>query len=133
MFIEEKIWMDVSPIRDSIESLRSLRKKAKIIIATARPLEVKDVTIRWLKKHKVPYDEIHFTLTKKHLLPGNLRYKFHYFIEDHPEYALRIADLGIKVLLFSYPWNKKIKSHLNIKRVCNWSEILKIINRPIDK
>lgn len=129
LFLNKRIWQEVLPVRGAIESLKFLSKKSKIIIATARPLEVKDVTLEWLKRYKVPYNEIHFTLTEKHLLSENLKYRFHYFIEDHPDYALKIADSGINVLLFSYPWNKKIKEHALIKRVSNWKQILKVINQ----
>lgn len=43
-------------------------------------------------------------------------------IEDKPDVALFLAENGIKVLLFSTPYNENI-NHENITRVNNWQEI----------
>lgn len=37
----------------------------EIVIVTARPIEYKEVTINWLKRNKIRYDEIYFGYNKK--------------------------------------------------------------------
>jgi len=127
LFLDEDLWMAMKPIKGAQTALNTLSKKNKIIIATSRPPEVKDVTVKWLKKYRIPYDEIYFTLDEKHLLPKVLKYPFDYFLEDHPYFASKLADLGIRVLLFSYPWNEKVREHLKITRISGWKEVLDII------
>lgn len=124
MFVDDDIWSSMKPIEGAKEALIELSKKNRIIIATARPHEVKRTTIAWLKEHGICYDEIHFTLTQKHLVLENLDCKLDFFIEDHPDFARRIADLGIKVIIFAYPWNDAICNHKDIKRLAGWQEAL---------
>jgi uncharacterized HAD superfamily protein len=128
LFSEEEIWITMEPIKGAIESLKKISKNNRIIIATSRPYITKEVTARWLKKYNVPYDQIHFTLDKKHLLPEATEYQFDFFLEDHPDFAQKIAKTGIQVLLFSYPWNESVRKHPKIRRVSGWDEVLTILN-----
>lgn len=49
-------------------------------------------------------------------------------IEDNLKYAQQVAQAGIKVLLFDYPWNQSSNLNPLIIRVCGWKEALNFIN-----
>ena len=127
LFSDEDLWMGMRPVNGAANALKILSKENNLIIITSRPLKVKEVTIKWLKKYNIPYNEIHFALDKKDQLADKLEYQFDYFLEDHPNFAIKLADLGMEVLLFSYPWNKSVNRHPKIRRVSGWDEALKII------
>ncbi|MCK5305656.1 MAG: hypothetical protein KAJ66_00805 [Candidatus Omnitrophica bacterium] len=129
IFFDEGVWFDMKPLNNALDSIRKLAEDNRIIIATARPLEAKGVTLKWLNRYKVAYDEIYFTLSEKHLLSDKYNEKVDFFIEDHPNYTRRIADSGIKVIMFSYPWNDCVENHPNIYPVSSWEETMKIIKR----
>jgi len=49
------------PMSNFIEKLRQIKKRGHIIcLFTSRRLEDREITIRWLRKHKVPYNHIIF-------------------------------------------------------------------------
>jgi hypothetical protein len=60
------------PIEDNIKILRDKYKngECKIIITTARSLELKDITIKELKKYDIPYDHLIMDLphSKRYLI-----------------------------------------------------------------
>lgn len=70
---EHQSYSDVKPIPDAVEKLQELNRQGhEIIIMTARHMKtclgdsskvvarVGKITLDWLNKYKVPYDEIHF-------------------------------------------------------------------------
>ena len=89
-------------------------------IATAREYHVAPLTEKWLNEHNIFYDNIFFNagdkvdLCKWQNIP--------LMIEDKPYNAMALANNGIKVLLFSRPYNLTIK-HENITRVNNWDQV----------
>ena len=132
-FYHEGGWLKIKPIKGAKKFLNKLkREKHKIVIVTSRPREhIKKETYQWLKKHKMPYSELIFL--EKHeskhqaaLLHGH---KFDYFIEDYYEYALDLAQRGVKLLLMDYPWNRRGKPHPNIKRIKSLKEAKAIISK----
>lgn len=71
--VEGQSYADVAPLTPMIERLRQYKSQGfRIAIFTARNMQtqnanvgavianVGEVTIQWLRKHQVPYDEIHF-------------------------------------------------------------------------
>lgn len=111
--------MDVTP--GAIEVLTKLRRiGCHLTIITARDYRVAELTIEWLKKHNVPYDEIYFTAEHKHEVCKWKRIK--YMIEDNPAYAIKLAEAGIEVALYSRSYNKELK-HDNINAVESWDDI----------
>ena len=70
---ENETYADVEPIAGAVEKLTSLKTSGHyIIILTARHMKtcngniglvhrrIANITMDWLKKYKIPYDEIHF-------------------------------------------------------------------------
>lgn len=44
------------------------------------------------------------------------------FCEDDRTISVRLAEAGVRVLLFDHPWNRDI-AHANIERVAGWPEV----------
>jgi uncharacterized HAD superfamily protein len=128
---------DIVPIQNSVEIISKLSKKHELIIISGRRLNLKEKTTKWVDKFFPNcFKEIHLVNQypeegeerglPKHELCKNLKCDFS--IEDDFNTALKIASLGIKVLLMNQPWNsiEKIENE-NIIRVNNWEEVYKII------
>ena len=57
----DDIYMQRTPLLTNIQKINTLKKNGhKIILYTARYEEDKNVTLAWLKKNKVKYDQIIF-------------------------------------------------------------------------
>ncbi len=133
-FTEKKLWMEIPLLPGVKTSIDYLKEKYNIIILTARPKEISDITIEWLKKNEIFYNELlcidennkESKLSK--IFQQNIDLRFH--IEDRVEYALEFVKSEIKVILFDYPWNRKIKKKYNgdyLIRVKNWRETLSYV------
>jgi uncharacterized HAD superfamily protein len=120
-------WEKIKVIPGALSVLKHFNKK-DIILITARPDYLKKETLSWLKMNKIPYSRLLFMAgeSKHHDVLAH-KLKFDYFIEDRFEYSRDLADLGIKVLLLNYPWNKKFGEYPGITRVNSWKDIGKII------
>lgn len=126
--------VDIKPMIDSVDVIKNLSKKHKIIVITSRPKTIKNETEKWIKKYFSSIKEIYFT--KEHYL-GKTKTKTEIckeinaeiIIEDNLGWAENCAENGIRVLLFNYPWNQREKLHPLIKRVNSWKEILEILEK----
>jgi hypothetical protein len=126
-FTRQGKWEKIKIMPGVKQFLKQVKGK-DITVITARPLELKQQTIRWLKINRIPYHKLIFmSRESKHhdVLLHNL--KLDYFIEDRFEFSKDLADLGIKVLLLNYPWNLEFGEYPGITRVNNWGKISKII------
>ena len=137
-FKKSKLFDEVNPVRNALESVKSLIEDHEIFIITSRPLIYKERTGKWVKKHlsDVPLTIIH----SSDFHGGQLKTKveickdlgIQLMIEDHKSYSLECANVNIKVILFDKPWNKDVK-HKNIVRVKDWIEALKEIKKISSK
>lgn len=106
------------------DALIRLNLFCDIQILTARPIDSKNLTVRWLKKNGIPYSRLLFVneddkvdlVTKNGLA----------LIEDKGETALKIAQKGCAAILMDRPWNSTFK-HPNLIRKRDWSFIYKYI------
>jgi uncharacterized HAD superfamily protein len=115
-------WNSV-PFPMAIEILQELYTHHQITIITARPLLFSDVTIEWLKYHKINYHNIIFTDDK---LQESIRLKVDLLIDDAPHYAKEFAHKKIPVILFEQPYNLSVDNEF-VFRAKNWCEIKKHI------
>ena len=129
-FTDTKKWLEIPLLTGAKTSIDYLKEKYQIIIITARPENVKELTLEWLQKNKIFYDKIFFIQEKRG--ENKLRKIFSNcislkcFIEDRLDIAIEFIKENIRVLLFDYPWNqtkKKINKELLI-RVRGWQEVL---------
>jgi uncharacterized HAD superfamily protein len=124
---------NIQPMNGAIEAIEKLSKKNKIIIVTSRTRDKQEKTKKWVEKFLKNIADIHFIRANysehnKTKAETCKMIKADVLIEDNPKYAKDCAKNGIKVLLFDYPWNKKVNSPL-IKRVHSWDEIVKVLSR----
>ena len=110
---------ELSVVPGAVEALRHLRQRYRVILVTSRNPVIVEKTQDWLRLNDIPHD--HLIFEKEKHRTGQT---FEYFIEDHAESALSLADAGIRTFLFDYPWNRSIGEHPNITRVYGWHEVL---------
>jgi capsule biosynthesis phosphatase len=85
-----KTYEDLKPLEGAIERIRDLKSKGHyIIIATARNMETQQsnvgkvikniglVTLGWLEKYDIPYDEIYFGKPNAHIYIDDRAFRFH--------------------------------------------------------
>ncbi len=125
-FNNKGYWMEIPLLNNAKSSIDYLKEKYAIILITARTEKIKDLTLAWLEKHKIKYDQLHFLneneskITK--VLQNNI--SLNALIEDKLENALNFAGEGTRVFLFDYPWNQFEKKIENLIRVKGWCDIL---------
>jgi len=133
-FKRSNLFDEINPIRNAIESVKSLINDNEIFIITSRPILYKERTEKWINKHlkDIPLTIIHSgdfqgdKLKTKVEICKDLGVEL--MIEDHAKYALECGNVGIKVILFDNPWNRDLK-HKNVIRVNDWIEALKEIKK----
>lgn len=120
----------IKPVLWAKEQLDFLKSKwFETTVITARRMELKDYTLKWLDKHYAwifqdVYFAEHFTDNHKDKSEICIENKIQYMIEDNFEYALDTANAGIKTFLLERPWNRDIiHEHKNIVRVKKWADI----------
>lgn len=93
---------------DAREFLSSLKASGfYIIIASHRTKDTMDATIRWLKKHALPYDEVHLSYDKSILFD-----KCWAIVDDSPETLDKAVEAKIIGVGLRNPWNEKEKHPL---------------------
>ncbi len=103
-------------------ALNHLAQIYGIHIVTSRDASTVEMTRDWLVRKGIPFDDLIHTAVK-----GSERLSLDHLIEDRWEYALRQAELGVQVLLFSHPWNSGKGDHPRIGVVGSWGEILEVL------
>jgi len=117
---KEGMLSSVSAIDGSADTIREWYPYHEIKLVTSRMPIFRNQTIHWLKKHSIPYHELHHAKEKtKHTKAQDLEL----FIEDNFEESEILADYCDRVFLFDHPWNRRPSSKKNIIRVKNWEEI----------
>ena len=85
------------------EFLSRLKEKGfYIIIASHRTRGTMDATVRWLKKHDLPYDEVHLSYDKSVLFD-----KCWAIVDDSPETLDKAVEAKIVRAGLRNPWNEK--------------------------
>jgi uncharacterized HAD superfamily protein len=108
------------------EVLNALYTNHKLHFVTAREIEMKNVTEKWLSHHQIPMSSLsllgsHDKVAKAHEFCCDI------FIEDRYENAVQLSNHGFNVLLIDCYYNQ---GHLfpGITRVKDWVDI----NRHIE-
>lgn len=105
-------------------------KGHQIIIITARPLEAKEVTVKWLSEKGIKYHEIFFDEEKSQLAKEK---KIELFIDDHPIVVEAMFKAEIKTIFMDIPKNRKNFTSEGIYRVKNWDEAYLTIEGLLEK
>jgi uncharacterized HAD superfamily protein len=89
---------------------------------------MRNLTLSWLNKNSVKYDQIVFDSDKT---AGNLSLErdCSVFVEDQLEVGVSLAEAGIFTLLLDQPWNQAASLPKNCRRVYHWDEVVDEINK----
>ena len=109
--------LDVLP--GAVEALELLRISYRVVLVTSRNPLIIGKTRDWLRTNDIPHNSLVFDNAKH-----QSGHAFDFFVEDHGETALSLAEKGIQTFLFDYPWNHYIGYHPKIKRVSGWQDVL---------
>ncbi|MCS7280799.1 MAG: hypothetical protein NZ583_04125 [Desulfobacterota bacterium] len=82
-----------------LEGIRALG--LKIVIGSHRNRSAEEATLRWLKKHDLPFDELHLSYDKT-VLFGSVDL----VVDDSPFVHEKAKSFGIMALGIEYPWNR---------------------------
>lgn len=115
--------------RAGIQTL--LEEGHDIIYITARRQNEKELTLKWMDKHQIPYQHVLFTEfeSKVELVR---EWKIQTFIEDYLVNAKAIASLGIPVILLNTSYNQG-ETPKEIKRCADWLAIVEEINNLMEE
>lgn len=132
-FFKSPEFQNIRPVEDAVEGISALARVHELVIITARPQEISEMTLSWLDTYfPRAFKRVH--LTNQFSKLGYWRSKAavcveehaSVLIEDNAEYALECARSGVRVLLVDKPWNKDV-SHDLIVRVHSWKDILAVM------
>ena len=129
-FVEHKskeIYTKVKPAPDSRQVIQALKKRGYCIyIITARDLKYHKLTKNWLKKHDIPYDNLHH---RKNKLPLIQKENIPLFIEDNKKNILQLSQNNITVIIKDRYHNRMIKEENSslLYRADNWQQIKELI------
>jgi len=133
MFDDSNYFNEIKPLKEAPSAILDLSSSHKLAIVTGRNEGQKEKTLLWIKKYVPQIKEIFFI---RKSVRDNSKSKAEIckeiqadiLIEDNLKYAQQVAQAGIKVLLFDYPWNQSSNLNPLIIRVCGWKEALNFIN-----
>lgn len=116
------------------EVLTELVKHYKLVVATARAIDLQKDTIDWVNSHyEGIFSEIHhagiwdsITMAGYQATKTELCKKINadYLVDDQLKHCLAANEAGIKTILFGdYTWNKDQNLPKTIYRAKNWDEV----------
>ena len=104
------------------KGLEILNLSYQICLITSRPFWTYFSTKKWLRIHKIKYNNLVFTKDKSKYFS-----KFFALVDDNGNTVLEFAQKKGIALLMDRPWNYGV-SHQNIIRVKNWDEVMSFFN-----
>lgn len=130
----KKIINEIKPITFAAETISKLKRDGhKIVIITARwqekLLDVKGISIEWLKNNNIQYDDIVFDADDKKQIATQK--KVDIFIDDSFKNCMEVAEAGVKTYIIETRVNRGLEKE-NITRVYSWPQFyskVKGINR----
>jgi uncharacterized HAD superfamily protein/uncharacterized membrane protein YqhA len=131
-FLKKKGYKKLKIIKGCKEGIKRLMELGQIAFISPRPEEIRDITLEWFKKNKIPIRTDLLFLAKDKISYSS---QFDIILEDKWEDALKLAQIGKNIVLYDYPWNRKkdnngnILQSENIIRVSNWEEIIESIEK----
>lgn len=113
---------EASPVHTTAQSvLQRWNDQFELHYISARPEATYATTKRWFQRHDIPFDAIHL-IGSHYKVNEAKRLDVDLFLEDKYDNAIDLNEtLGIPVLLFDAPWNRKPLPE-GVTRVYNWTE-----------
>jgi hypothetical protein len=135
-FYQDGGFLTLKTVEGASVGLKKLREYGwKIVLVSARPYwqyqRIHADTVQWLRDNDMEYDLLLFNKDKAEAIYESIFPAMpSYMIEDREKHAIEVSELGVKVLLLSYPYNESAKENRLVRRVNSWDEIIKIIGKP---
>lgn len=101
--------------------LDKLKEFYQIILITARPYSLADISVRWLNKYAIYYDNIYFNAGDKVDVCKFVNTA--YMIDDSPWNLRKLHKSRIKTLIFNQPYNHTVTEDELAVRVYSWENI----------
>ena len=101
--------------------LDKLKEFYQIILITARPYSLADISVRWLNKYAIYYNNIYFNAGDK--VDVCKFVDTAYMIDDSPWNLRKLHKSGIKTLIFNQPYNQTVTEDELAVRVYSWEDI----------
>lgn len=117
---------EVEPLTRAVDIIFEIHHAGlEVMIVTGRKKTRKceELTKRWLREQLIPDSWLLMEENKSSICT-----QWSFLIEDAPHHAQDVANAGIPVLLFDYPWNRSI-SHRLVKRISGWDEVRSLVLR----
>lgn len=112
---------DEIPQPGSVRVMRWLRESGvAIYYVTARGEETRRATYHWLMTRGYPVGSVLFAVRDKAKIVED--YDLGLAVEDNAYHAVRIADIGVPVLLPDWGYNRHV-IHPGVHRIHNWNEV----------
>lgn len=115
----------VKPFTFAVDTIKKLKEEGhEIVIVTARwpegNCDVYGLTLEWLKKNDIIYDDIVFNASDKSKVA--LEKKLDVFIDDSFKNCISVANIGVKAYIIDSRTNKGLESE-NVTRVYSWPDV----------
>ena len=92
------------PFPESESFLLALRERGLcLVIASHRSPDTYESTVRWMKKYRLAFDEIHLSYDKSILFPSSLA-----LVDDSPMNLRKAVEAGILGTGLLCPWNENL-------------------------
>ncbi len=99
------------PTIGSVKTIEKLREDNEVIIVTTRGEYAQEATHAWLKKWRIPHDDVILT-DKKDL------HELDVLLDDHVDNIESVRKAGCRGIVFDRPWNQEVEG----ERVFTWEE-----------
>lgn len=117
------------PTDGAVDALSVLSRRFELAIITARPAQVREITMRLVKRHiSLDFAHVHFLgqyspEPRQKISKGDLcrDLKVAVFVDDALHHTASVAKAGIPALLFDAPWNRR-ETPNKVTRVFSWFE-----------
>lgn len=123
----EEFLCSLDPMELAVDSINSIAQEHDVYIISARFHNHYDITVKWLNRHGIKVNKIIFTQGKS---KSNIckKKRIDVFVEDSVKNATELADIGIKVILYSTEYNLLV-DRKDIIRCYDWTSIVKTIDQ----
>jgi len=112
--------MEIEPFAGVQAHLEELSREFEVHLATSRLPEGREATLEWLRRHDIPYGEIHFV---PHRGKHDISREFAAAVEDDLEQARLFGMRGVPVFLLAHPWNV-VTPEDSLPRLNDWPALV---------
>lgn len=114
----EGAWLRLHPVPGTIKGLKALQKAGHTvhIITSRKGGEVN--TVKWIQKHKIPYDTLHIGRDKTRVLVDVM-------VDDWERNWQELTAAGRRCLIWDQPWNSHVTE---AERVYSWGDVLEAVS-----